>query len=190
MTSPPSSAQSFEALAAELSLTDQDLLRDGQVVVSGDAGEYVARVMVNASSPIVWNVLTDYEHFNEFLPSVSAAEVLETDENRTVVEQTNNTKVLLADIESTLRTENIEIGQRRVEFTMTEGDLEEFRGYWQITPVSGAGAGEQTLIKQLVIAEADLGLLDGTFYNMFKGALKKSLEAIQVEIDRRQQQSS
>lgn len=184
------SKKSFQELAAALAPAEQDSLRNGQVVISGDAGEYIARVLVGASPSLVWEVLTDYANFHKFLPNVSASEVLETDDNRTVVEQTNNTQILLADIESTIQTENIERGQQRVDFTMTEGDLKEFRGYWQITPVANnAEQQDQTLIKQFVVADADLGLMDGTFYTVFQGALQTSLKAIQTEIRRRQQQT-
>ncbi|PZD72473.1 hypothetical protein C1752_03701 [Acaryochloris thomasi RCC1774] len=183
------SKKSFQELAAALAPAEQDSLRNGQVVISGDAGEYIARVLVDASPSLVWEVLTDYANFHKFLPNVSASEVLETDDSRTVVEQTNNTQILLADIESTIQTENIERGQQRVDFTMTEGDLKEFRGYWQITPVNNAEQQDQTLIKQFVVADADLGLMDGTFHAVFRGALQTSLKAIQTEISRRQQQT-
>lgn len=179
--------KSFQELAAALTPAEQENLRNGQVVVSGEAGEYIARVLVNAPQSLVWEVLTDYENFDQFLPNVSASEVVETDDNRTVVEQTNHTHILLADIESTIQTENVEQGQQRVDFTMTKGDLEEFRGYWQIAPVASDGQQTQTLIKQFVVASADLGLLDGTFHQVFRGALQQSLEAIQTEIGRRQQ---
>ncbi|MGB7416154.1 MAG: SRPBCC family protein [Thermosynechococcaceae cyanobacterium] len=188
MTSLSPPEQSIEALIKELTPVEQEELQSGQVVISGEEGQYIARILVNAPPSLTWDVLTDYEHFEEFLPSVAAAEVLASDQNRTVVEQTNCIKVLLADVESTIKTENVEIGHHQIEFKMLEGDLEKFRGNWKIAPVSdGSEQNAQTMIQQSMVVEADLGLLDGAFYSMFKTTLEETLTAIRAEIMKRQQ---
>lgn len=161
----------------------QDSLSGGQAVISGSTGEYVARVVINASPQMVWEVLTDYCNFPNFLPNVTDTTVLTQSGSKTVVEQTNTCQVLLANIDSTVLTENVTLDAGKIEFRLLDGDLDQLHGYWQIFPLSEPA--NHILLKQVVTAEADIGILEGGFYSLFKETLQSNLEAIQAEVHQR-----
>ncbi len=162
---------------------DQKALRQGQVVISGAAGEYIVRVVISASPQMAWEVISDYGNFPNFLPNVTDTTVLDESGSKTVVEQTNTCRVLLADIESTVLTENVTSDAGKIEFRLLDGDLDQLHGYWQIVPLSNPA--NHILLKQVVTAEADIGILEGGFYKLFEQTLQSNLEAIQAEINRR-----
>lgn len=166
-----------------LSEADQNALRQGQVVISGATGEYIARVVISASPQIAWEVISDYGNFPNFLPNVTDTTVLNKSGSKTVVEQTNTCRVLLADIESTILTENVTSDAGKIEFRLLDGDLDQLHGHWQIFPLSNPA--NHILLKQVVTAEADIGILEGGFYKLFEQTLQSNLEAIQAEIHRR-----
>lgn len=175
--------QPLSQFLQDLPKTDQDALQQGQVVISGSTGEYIARVVINASPQVAWAVLTDYDNFPNFLPNVTDTNVLTESGSRTVVEQTNSCQVLLANIESTVLTENVTSDVGKIEFRLLDGDLDQLNGYWQIYPLSNPL--NHILLKQVVTAEADIGILEGGFYSLFKETLRNNLEAIQSEINQR-----
>lgn len=176
--------QPFSELVNDLSTNDQNALQQGQVVIKGEAGAYVARILVSGSPEVAWEVLTDYDNFPRFLPNVAATDILTESGQRTIVEQTNTCRVLLANIESHVRTENITSSESgKIQFRMLEGDLEELQGYWQVLPLSHPS--DHVLLQQVVTAEANIGLLEGSFHSIFEETLRKNLEAIQVEINLR-----
>ncbi len=179
------SAQSLDRLTERLSAADQKMLRQGQAVVSGQNGNYVGQVLTTASMGAAWSVLTDYEHFERFLPNVSSSQVLRVEGDRKIVEQIDVRRVLLAKVESRVCTENIERGQDRIDFRLLEGDLKMLEGFWQIYPVTVPGEAPQVLIQQVVAADADAGLLEGAFHSIFTGSLKQNLSAVKRETERR-----
>lgn len=176
-------SQPLSQLLQDFPEVDQNSLNEGQVVISGSTGEYVANVVVSASPQMVWEVITDYCNFPDFLPNVTDTNVLTQSGSRTVVEQTNTCKILLANIESTVLTENVTSDLGKIEFRLLDGDLDQLNGYWQIFPLSNPA--NHILLKQVVTAKADIGILEGGFYSLFKETLQSNLEAIQAEIHQR-----
>lgn len=175
--------QPISQLVQDLPTTDQNVLRQGQVVITGTSGEYMARLIVQSPPQVVWDVLTDYDNFPRFLPNVSATDILTESNQRTVVEQTNTCQVLLANIESRVCTENIESDSGKIKFRLLNGDLDQLQGFWQVLPLSDPT--DYILLQQVVTAEADIGILEGGFYSLFQETLRQNLEAIQAEINRR-----
>jgi ribosome-associated toxin RatA of RatAB toxin-antitoxin module len=174
----------------QLSLEEKTALENGDIVITGTEGQYVARMLVDASADRLWEVLTDYNNFTEFLPNIVSSEVLESDGNSYIVEQVSKQRVFLFDIESRLRTENIQTENQRIDFRLVEGDLSQFQGYWTIEPISSSIEGEdpQLLVTQSIEVQPDRGTPENLFYDIFKNALEKTLTAIRDEVDRRQSQ--
>ena len=56
----PGSAELFNSPVDRLSASDRIVLRSGQTLVTGEKGNYVAKVLVKSSQDAVWKVLTDY----------------------------------------------------------------------------------------------------------------------------------
>jgi ribosome-associated toxin RatA of RatAB toxin-antitoxin module len=173
-----------------LSLEDKTALEKGDIVITGSEGQYVARMLVESSVDNLWAVLTDYNNFTEFLPSIVSSEVIESDGNSYLVEQVSKQRVFLFDVESRLLTENIQTENQRIDFSLVEGDLSQFQGSWTIEPFTSSVAGEapQLLVTQSIEVQPDRGTPENLFYDIFKNALKKTLTAIRDEVDRRENQ--
>jgi ribosome-associated toxin RatA of RatAB toxin-antitoxin module len=177
-------------LTAELSPADREALCAGKPLVTGENGNYVGWVLVAASPEVAWSVLTDYENFEQFLPTVASSSVIEADASRKVVEQVDSRRILMMDVESTVRTENVEQAPDRIYFQLVDGDLKTLQGYWNLYPIATemddrVDRSPQVLVTQTVEAEANAGLLEGMFHQVFAGSLSDNLRAIQQEAERR-----
>lgn len=173
--------QPLDSLIAELPDLQKQALQRGEAIISGSAGEYVAQVIMEGEAEVAWQVLTDFEHLAKFLPNVIATQVLESSAQRTVVEQTNISQVLFAQVQSKVRTENRVMAPGQLGFHLLEGDLKRLQGYWQVLPLTSS----QILVKQVVSADADMGFLEGSFHLLFRETLKRTLSAIQQETQAR-----
>jgi ribosome-associated toxin RatA of RatAB toxin-antitoxin module len=184
---------SLAQLTSELSEVDRSALRAGKPVVTGEGGNYVGWIVVAAPLDVVWSVLTDYENFEQFLPSVASSSVIKAEPSRKVVEQVDSRRILMMDVESTVRTENVEQAPDRIYFQLVDGDLKTLQGYWKLHPVATEsteagdrqGDAPQVLVTQTVEAEANAGLLEGMFHQVFVGSLSDNLAAIRQEAERR-----
>ncbi|MGJ3248417.1 MAG: SRPBCC family protein [Elainellaceae cyanobacterium] len=185
MTTPLATPEPFETLTNQLSSTEQSTLRQGKPVVSVSGNQFVGHIVAMAEPEAVWDVLTDYENFSEFLPTVVSSQILKSEGDRKVVEQVDSRNVLLTDIESTVRTENIEEAQTHIDFNLIEGDLKNLEGRWHVHPIADDSDLSQTLIVQTVTAEAGAGLFEGAFHSIFEDSLKGNLEGIKQEAEQR-----
>lgn len=189
VTALPSQAQLFNSPVDKLPSTERVALQSGKPLVTGEKGQYVARVLITTSPQAVWSVLTDYDNFSRFIPNVTSSKVLQADGNHKVVEQTDVRSVLFFTVRSRIRSKITETVNQRIEFHRIEGDLPLLDGYWQIesvAPYNGAPA-KQVLITQVVSVKPSSSFGESTFYNIFKGALGDNLAAISREVGRRQQ---
>jgi ribosome-associated toxin RatA of RatAB toxin-antitoxin module len=169
-----------------LSSAERDALSRKQPVVTGQNGDYVGWILVEAPQDVVWDVLTDYSNFSQFLPTVVSSCVLVAEGNRKVVEQVDRRRVLLMDITSTVQTENLEQAPDQIRFRLVSGDLNTLQGSWQIHGVEmKASDCPQVVITQTVTVEANAGFLNGMFYRVFEDSLKENLIALQQESERR-----
>ncbi len=185
----PGQAQLFNSPVDKLPVAERVTLRSGKPLVTGEKGQYVARVLVPTSPEVVWSVLTDYNDFPKFLPNVVFSKVLQADGSHKVVEQVDERNVLLFKVRSRVRSKITEVTNQRIDFRRIEGDLPTLDGYWKIEPVapySGAKA-DQVLITQVVSVRPKSSFGESTFYNVFKDALADNLSAISREASRRAQ---
>lgn len=176
------------AVTEQLSLEQKTELENGNIVITGREGQYVARMVLDASVETVWAVLTDYNNLTEFLPNLVSSQVIESEGNTYLVEQVSEQRILLFNIKSRLVTENILTENQRIDYKLVEGDLSQFEGSWTIEPVVSSGEGDvpQFLVTQSIDVQPDRGTPENLFYDIFKSALEKTLSAIRDEVDRRQ----
>lgn len=182
---------SLNDVIGDLSPTEQESLRSGEAVVNVVGDRYVSYVVSHADIDQVWSVLTDYDNFSEFLPSVESSRVLESEGDRAVVEQIAELKVLFADMESRICTENIKTPKERIDFRLIEGDLKTMEGHWQLMPVQEAEDKQSdqplSVIKQVVRAEVGNPLLEGAFEAVYTKNMRRNLKAIAREAYKRQE---
>ncbi|MEO0708539.1 MAG: SRPBCC family protein [Cyanobacteria bacterium J06649_5] len=178
---------------AELSEKEQATLTEGQVIVTaareGDSGQFMARVLVDASVEDTWQVLTDYDNFEQFLPNVEDSKLLESAETRRVFEQTNIVSVVpdVLDIRSRTVIESLESYPDNVSFSLVDGDLESLQGVWQLIPVATTEGGEPD--KVLVAHQVDINPGDSSprvlFFSTYRLVLEDALVAAKQEAERR-----
>lgn len=160
---------------------EQATLKTGNATVVGDNGHYIGRILVTAPINTTWNVLTDYDHFKNFLPGVISSQILETQGNRTVFEQVNQVKVLLFMQKSRLVVTAIKQYPQEISFQLKQGDIKSLKGVWKLEPV----APNQVLITQDVTFDPGNSITRSLAFTIYKNALGDSLKAIKQEIDRR-----
>jgi ribosome-associated toxin RatA of RatAB toxin-antitoxin module len=175
-----------EAYLAKLTASDWTKLTSRKVLLKGGEGQYGLMVATPVDAAIAWDVLTDYGNFHKFLPTVAASRVVEADGPRTIVEQVDRRRILLSTVESTVRTENLEIDRQQISFRLLQGNLQHMYGHWRldIAPDQQSSV-PLLLVSQQVKAEADVGPFKKMFYNLFETSLIETIQAIRQEMERR-----
>ncbi len=166
----------------------RDRLRRGLVVVTGSQGQYTARVLVTATLPQVWAVLTDYDNLAKFIPNMAVSRIVQDQGDRKVVEQVDRRQVFLINVVSRTVLDISEERLSKVSFRLAEGDLETLTGTWQIEPVSFVPRQPptQVLITHTVTVQPKANVPAGTFFEIFEASLADTLRAIAKEVQRRQ----
>lgn len=190
----------FEQATQPLTHRDRTYLMQGRCIVlqpgrgsSGpDTGHYrQGLILIDAPRDNVWEVITDYERFPDFLPTVVDVRVVEDSPpseasrgRKVLVEQVDERQVLFTKVTSRIQTENVETPPHKVTFRMTQGDLNRFQGSWR-TILASTESQQPTLLLQMVAAEAGAGPLEVAFDQILKRSIKENLESIAQEVYRR-----
>ncbi|MGD1895429.1 MAG: SRPBCC family protein [Phormidesmis sp.] len=189
----PVAAESVQTVFAELSEQDQATLSAGQVTVdakrAGDKGQFIARVLIEAPTETAWDVLTDYDNFEQFLPNVEDSELLESNGDEQVFQQMNVISVVpgVLDIRSQVKISSVESSPERVDFNLVEGDLKLLQGVWSLVPVTGEDGSEtdKVLITHQVDIDPGESSPRGLFFSTYRLVLEDSLVAAKAETERR-----
>jgi len=121
----------------------EKLLQEGEILIikeneQGGRFKFItAGILINASPDVVWNTITDYGHYPEFVPdcekvSVSpgeAADILLTD-----ITVAFKFSILKYRVRYTLRQVHRK-DKLRIDWTLKEGDLAEAVGAWELIPL-------------------------------------------------------
>jgi len=177
---------------AELPEQEQTALENGEVIVSaqrdGETGKFVARVLIEAPVEKAWQVLTDYDNFEQFLPNVENSQLLEEEDNRRRFEQLNVISVVptVIEISSRVVIDSMLTPNEQVDFELVEGDLETLEGLWKLDPVAGTeGESQKVLITHQVNIDPGNSSPRGLFFSTYKLVLEDSLIAAKAEAERR-----
>jgi len=106
----PVDAKLFNGPVDQLPVLERVALREGQVIIAGEKGDYICRFLVNASVDTAWQVLTDYNNFELFLPGVTDSQLLESNGDRKIFEQINRVKTFIRNGAEMGKSGNREIG--------------------------------------------------------------------------------
>ncbi|MGF1515616.1 MAG: SRPBCC family protein [Elainellaceae cyanobacterium] len=180
----PASGQT-SSLLTQLTAQEQSALQDGQVSVSGSDGQFTGRVLIDASVATAWQVLTDYDNFDQFLPNIEDSQLLESTGDRRVFEQVNVVRFFPITRRSRVVIASTLSYPQQINFSLVEGDLDELQGSWRLETVSSA-AGEQVLIThEVAVAPKGSGAIRGLFFNTYRNVLEDTLAALKQESERR-----
>jgi ribosome-associated toxin RatA of RatAB toxin-antitoxin module len=146
----------------------------------GNAIEISARAEINASPETVWQVLTDYDHYTDFIPGLTVSRVLKRDQGSVVVEQKGEARFLVFSLPLEERLAVTEVPFRSVRSQATEGTLREMNGRYDLEPFSDGV--RLTYVGRLVLAEEGPSFVDLIAVRL---NVTRQFEALVREIDRR-----
>lgn len=165
---------------AQLPAQEQNTLRSGDAYLTGQNGQYTCRVLVKAPVATAWKVLTDYNNFKNFLPNVTASQVVESKGNRKVFEQVYTIQALIFSQDSRIRIAATETYPKQIDFQMVEGDLNSLKGVWRIDPVSA----NQVLITHQVAVTPKTKKNRALFYGIYEDSLENTLRAVKQQAEK------
>lgn len=174
-------AQTRPTLTAQAVAQSRDL-ESGQAVVSGTEGQFVGQVLVNTSTETAWQVLTDYDNFENFLPGVTASQLLASEGSQRVFEQVSEVRLAFFSRRTRVRIATNETYPRQIDFRLVEGDVETVQGSWQIDPASNNP--NQVVITHRVAVDPGPDNR-GLFFNIYRNNLRDTLTALKREMERR-----
>ena len=180
-------AKLFDGPVDQLPVLERVALREGEVIVTGEKGVYTCRLLVNGSVDTAWQVLTDYNNFELFLPGVTESELLETNGDRKIFEQINRIQTFIFSKKARVRMAITESYPKKIAFNFLDGDLDTLDGTWLLEPVSPypSAAPNQVLITHQVNVEPNSIPSRSFFYNIYENTLEKTLAAIKEEVEER-----
>ena len=121
--------------AASLALSG-DPLRAQEIRFSAEReGEFVvvsAIVDLPVERGIAWEVLSDYDHYAEFIPDMRVSRVIWRDEDGMVVEQKGEVRFLIFRQAIDATTAVVEMPQRRIVSRLISGNLKEMSGTYEL----------------------------------------------------------
>jgi len=173
-------AQLFNSALDQLPATDRAALRNGDVLVTQSNGQFVGRVLINAATTDVWQILTDYNNLARVFPNIESSKLLRSNNNTHVFEQINvvrffpvtrRIRVVVAATESYLQ---------QINFSLVEGDVDALQGTWRldaIAPYRGA-APNQVLVTHQVAITPGGSTPRSLFQSIYADALEDTLAAI------------
>jgi ribosome-associated toxin RatA of RatAB toxin-antitoxin module len=184
---PPATAKLFDGPVDKLPVLERVALKEGKVILTGEQGQYVCRILVQGDLDNVWRVLTDYDNFEEFLPGVADSQLVQINGDRKIFEQINQVKTLIFSTKARIRLAITESYPQQIAFDFVDGDLDALNGTWLLEPVSPypSAPPDRVLITHRVSVEPNKMPSKSIFYNIYESTLEKTLAAIKSEIEER-----
>ena len=171
--------QKYKSVSSQAKLN----LQIGKVVLQGEKGDYLGRVLTEGNIGSAWEVLTDYNNFERFLPNITSSKIIEQSGNNLVFEQTNIVDLWLFQQEFTVQIEAVKHKPTHVDFKIVDGDLKKLIGRWEIAETAPG----QVLVSHKVEVEPGSDTEKPFFYGVYESSLEETLDAIALEITRRSQ---
>jgi len=140
-----------------------------------------ATIVIDAPARVVYELTKDQERFPEFMPDVESVTILEREGARVVSRW--KTLVEEAPIEWT-EVDIFDDEALRVDYRLTEGDLDKFEGTWTFS--DGAGCTNVRLVVEYDFGVPTLAELIGpTLHKKVKENAEMMLAALKREAERR-----
>jgi ribosome-associated toxin RatA of RatAB toxin-antitoxin module len=91
-----------------------------------------AKIQIPYSLEQVWQVITDYKTFTEFMPNVSESRQLESVNGRVRLEQVRTKSFMGIKISGRSVYDVVETFPTKIHYQLVEGDMKEFSCYWNL----------------------------------------------------------
>jgi len=109
---------------------------------SGNLQNVTAGIIIDAPVNEVWQIVTDYNRYHEFLPQTKRVRILKQSGDTAEVEYNLKLAVSVVGIGIDYILRHTHQKPDRIHFELVSGDLAEVRGGWELIPTAG---GEKTL---------------------------------------------
>ncbi len=103
-----------------------------------------AQVQIPYSSEQVWQIISDYEAFSEFIPTIAQSNRLEHPTGGIRIEEVRARKIAGMSFSARAIFDITEKYPHEINYQLVEGDMEEFSGYWRLKPVKFSELGTMT----------------------------------------------
>jgi ribosome-associated toxin RatA of RatAB toxin-antitoxin module len=173
----------LENSLANLSSQEKTSLKQGKVVLKGQKGIYLAQVETTGNINAAWQVLTDYDNFERFMPNIASSKIISSQGDRLVFEQVNVVDLWVIKQKFTVQIEAIKTKPHKIDFKIVDGDLKKLVGRWQIKETSPG----KILVSHAVEVEPGAKTEKALFYGVYESSLEETLKAIALEITKRSQ---
>lgn len=164
-----------------LSTQEKASLKQGKVVLKGHKGIYLGQVETSGNINTAWQVLTDYDNFERFMPNIASCKIISSKGDRILFEQVNVVDLWLFKQKFTVQIEAIKSKPNQIDFKIVNGDLKKLIGQWQIKAISPG----KVLVSHAVEVEPGDKTEKPLFYGVYESSLEETLKAIAQEITRR-----
>jgi ribosome-associated toxin RatA of RatAB toxin-antitoxin module len=128
-----------EAASLDLEMpVDSDSLQGVQVStekLDGRKRRISASIHIPYAADQIWQILTDYDHLADFIPSLTKSQRIEHPQGGIRLEQIGAQSFLRLKFCARVVLDMFEKCPHQLDFQMVEGDFKEFFGSWQLRPL-------------------------------------------------------
>ena len=158
-------------------------LQEGEVVFKGTKGQYTGYVIARANLSSIWQVLTDYDNFEKYMPNVAESNLLESRGNQKVFEQVQIFQLLMFTRNAKVKIVVTEDYPEMLTFKLAEGELKKLQGSWKIEWIDS----NKYLVTHQVTVEPNIQsrFNRDLFFAVYEDTVKKTLAAISQESAKR-----
>lgn len=119
-------------------------LYKGEVIVRSDESDkrrVQAAILIDSPAQPIWIVLTDCNHFPEFIPNLKSCRIIQSGEDTRITEQQVKFSAFLPRVTYVIQSNYQKF--RRIDFKKVSGDLRALEGSWVLEEI---GDGRHTIL--------------------------------------------
>jgi ribosome-associated toxin RatA of RatAB toxin-antitoxin module len=150
------------------------------VSTHADKIEIEASTLLNADAASAWQVLTDYEHYVDFIPGLQESRVVGRNGATVTVKQSGDVELWLLHIPLDVTFEITEIAPTRLESRVVAGDLRALNSRYVLTP-----EGKQVRLEYFGKLDSGFVLFGPVEGLAVKQNIARRFQALADEIERR-----
>lgn len=159
---------------------------DVERVVGADGGKVYqikSSGKVAAMPAVVWRILTDYEHFADYLPNLHSVRVMSRDNDSVIVEQLGEARFLFFSQAIRLVVQVHERAPDRIDISLVEGDMKIYRARWELTPLVGAAG---TRVEYNATIEPKFDVPEAVGISVVRKDVAEMMSAMLSRLDRKE----
>jgi len=105
-------------------------------ILQGRKRRIAAQAIIPFELEQLWQILTDYDHLADFIPSLESSRRIDHPDDGTRIEQIGSQRLLKFNFCARVILDMFETFPYRIDFKMVEGDFKEFYGAWTLHPTN------------------------------------------------------